>query len=155
RKVVDDPATGSEKTTREFVIRPEEEAELKELESQALYGDWNSVNSAYVAFMAKLQKRADDSSDSREKAGLTNYLSCMDDCSKSTSSTCRGLAKVQIKMCSDYRVNDKNRCEAVGRVQAAMRCVTLPCIDAKEDGRVQRIFQDSSGSPNPFEPWPD
>jgi len=48
---------------------------------------------------------------------------------------------------------DHERCQSLGRIRAALRCLTLPCVYGREDARISRIFRDSSGSPDPFEPY--
>jgi 5'-nucleotidase len=118
-----------------------------------------------------------------EKSGITNYLACTSDVCEldydgrpKDPSKCTGLAAVQISQCTTFSSlawcageedqarkdecisNSKKRierCQAIARVRAAMRCMTLPCLNAREDGRLQRIFRDSSGSPAPDEPWPE
>jgi hypothetical protein len=108
------------------------------------------------ALAARQKALPNDDASRLQKAGLTNYLACIDEfCPATDSSKCIGLAARQVKACTDYKYTDLARCEALGRVRAALRCLTLPCIVANEDGRQQRIFRDSSGSPAPDEPWPE
>jgi|GEM_PF-621337 5'-nucleotidase / UDP-sugar diphosphatase len=179
RKIVKDTATGEDKHIREFVVSDEDEAELKGMELVAVEGDWATVTASYNAIRAKMQSRLDASTDNRLKVGLTNYLACMDDCQgENSTNNCRGLARVEVERCLAFNrclqssdcdepdpverqkkmeqaQKDVGRCEAIARIRAALRCVTLPCIDSQEDGRLQRVFQDTSGSPNPYEPWPE
>ncbi|MCC6748803.1 MAG: 5'-nucleotidase C-terminal domain-containing protein [Deltaproteobacteria bacterium] len=139
---------------REFVLKPEEEGELYALEDRAQAGDWKGVNAAYAALRKRLADRSAATKDALEKAGLANYLSCTDDCSQAKGS-CNGLAYRQVKECSQFKAKNVPQCEALGRVRAALRCVTLPCINAQEDARQQRVFKEGSGSPDPYEPWPE
>jgi hypothetical protein len=161
----------------ESLLTGDEHAQLETLEAFALVGDWSEVNEQFFAMSTELRARREASGDGLQKAGLTNYLYCSDldcacrttaDCAatgggtcergfcvKDGTTRCNGLAFRLVTQCRDYRAVNNDQCEALGRVHAARRCLTLPCINSKEDGRLDRILQDSSGSPNPFEPWPD
>jgi len=86
--------------------------------------------------------------------GYYNYMVCANAVPDSKGN-CLGLGCRQKAECTTHQAKDRPKCEALARVRSALRCVTLPCIQAWEDGRIQRIFKDSSGSPNPFEPWPE
>ncbi len=68
---------------------------------------------------------------------------------------CLGLGCRQIKECETYAAADQRQCQTLGRIRAALRCMTLPCIQAQEDGRLQRVLPDSSGAANPDDPWPE
>ena len=94
-----------------------------------------------------------DNNDCKEQG--SGYVCDRGFCVRNGVTRCNGLAFRLAMQCRDYKIKNKDKCEALGRVHASRRCLTLPCINAKEDGRLQRIFKDSSGSPNPFEPWPE
>ena len=153
-----DPAKFGIRT--ESVITPEQSNRLRVMEAKALAGDAAGASADFKALRDELAARQkalpNEDSTRLEKAGLTNFLACTDDyCPASDPSKCIGLAARQVKACTDYKYTDVAKCEALGRVRSALRCLTLPCIVATEDGRQQRIFRDSSGSPAPDEPWPE
>ena len=52
------------------------------------------------------------------------------------------------------RAKDVPRCEALSRVRSALRCLTLPCVRAGEDGRINRIFRDAAGPPHTDPDYP-
>jgi 5'-nucleotidase / UDP-sugar diphosphatase len=90
---------------------------------------------------------------------------------------CTGLPAVQVLQCTAFSSlhycstledSDKKakclsdekarieKCQALGRVRGALRCLTLPCVNAKEDGRLQRIAGGSGDTtPTTDEPWPE
>jgi 5'-nucleotidase / UDP-sugar diphosphatase len=144
------------------LITGDEVTLLRVMEQKALAGDAAGASADFKTLRDAISKRqlsptgADDAEKKLVQSGLANYLACTDDyCPQTDPSKCIGLAAQQVKACTDYRFRDIARCEALGRVRAALRCLTLPCIIAQEDGRQQRIFKDSSGSPAPDEPWPE
>ena len=127
---------------------------LKNTEQLALTGQASDIQRADAEIMA-LRKRLQDRSKvakTEELAGLLNYLGCTSETVLSDS-TCEGLACSQVRECEQYQIKNQGQCKALGRVRAALRCATLPCVEAGEDGRIQRILR-SSGSPDQFyEPY--
>jgi hypothetical protein len=88
-----------------------------------------------------------------ERRGIKNYLGCVDE-QPDNDGRCLGLACSQIKACDDYKADDRNRCKALGKIRAALRCRTLPCLQAAEDGRLFRIFKDAAGPPHTDPDYP-
>jgi hypothetical protein len=132
------------------VLSDAEAASLKSMESKALADDTAGAEADVKALRTSLNTRLASATDAYEKLAITNYLTCTDDTKDST-----GLAWRNVQLCQNYDVKALARCEALGRVRAALRCMTLPCITSKEDGRLQRVYKSSTGSEEPFDPWPE
>ncbi len=142
-----------------YVLTADQEAKLKVIEQAAVAGDVLGADQDLKAIRDELQTRLTalytktDPDSKAEKAGLTNFLSCTDDsCTDPTK--CIGLAARDVSSCASFKVANVAKCQAIARVRAALRCLTLPCVNAKEDGRLQRIFGATS-SETPEEPWPE
>jgi hypothetical protein len=170
--------SGRQTGKRQFLLPPEDERHLGDLEQLARKGDWPAVNEGMQALAEGLQARRKQTTgttidEKLLRAGLTNYLRCSDldchcrenkDCADRFGSSflcnrgmcerdgvtrCAGLASRLVVECREYQSTNLDKCEATARVHAAMRCITLPCINAKEAGRLQRIFSDSSHFASP------
>ncbi len=131
-------------------------ARIKEAEKNAASGDAGKIAGAdadWIAMRKELETRVTAAPTSPEATALRSYLSCTAESMNSTTKVCDGLACAQIKACDYYKAKDPTRCKALGRIRSALRCLTLPCVFAFEDARISRIFRDSSGSPDPFEPY--
>ncbi len=168
-----DPALRGE--PYQSIITDEDEALLKTMEQRALDGDLAGVNADFKGLRDALVARMDAVHDKWELKAYRNYLACTDDeCPASNPEYCTGLAARQVKQCADYagtawcegqgeeaqscmkgKLDQIAECEALSRVRAALRCITLPCIDAREDDRLHREFKESTGSPAPDDPWPE
>ena len=132
------------------VLSEQDVATLKEMEKLALTGDPGNIAKADASYLG-LRKRLEDRSKvakDKELAGVLNYLTCSSE-AVLNDGTCDGLACAQIRECEQYKAKNQAQCKALGRVRAALRCVTIPCVEAFEDGRIQRVLR-SSGSPDQF-----
>ena len=89
------------------------------------------------------------------RKGLINYLACIDEKPDSKTGKCLGLACLQKQYCNVYKVKELAKCQALGRIRAALRCINLPCISAKQDGRINLIKDEGAGSVNPSDPFPE
>jgi 5'-nucleotidase / UDP-sugar diphosphatase len=133
------------------VLTSSESDSLKSMESKAFSGDLSGAESDLAALKTSLKTRQSATTDKYELLGFTNFLGCIDD----SSSTATGLGYRNVAECQTFKAKELSKCETLGRVRAALRCLTLPCIVSKEDGRLQRVFKASSGSEEPFDPWPE
>jgi hypothetical protein len=91
-------------------------------------------------------------SDAPDKC-LEEYLKCVSK-PPDPDGQCTGLTCWQVAQCYDYNAVDKNECRILARIRSALRCITLPCIDYKEDGRINRIFRDAAGPPHTDPDYP-
>lgn len=149
------PSCATNRETKQSVLSEEEKATVREAEKKAGSGDPAQIqeaNTLWSGVRKALEGRAAGAPQAEADA-LRAYLSCTAETMNSTTKVCDGLACAQIKACDAYKAKDPERCKALGRVRAALRCLTLPCIYGREDARISRIFRDSSGSPDPFEPY--
>jgi 5'-nucleotidase/UDP-sugar diphosphatase len=157
------------------VLTDQHLALLKGMEQKGLDGDIVGATADYGALVDSLRKERDSTTDFNKKTGIINFLRCVDEntrstgladyklctvctqvvCPDTTDEHVPGLACRQIRECHEYKAPDVARCDALARIRAALRCMSLPCVDSREDGRIQRVLRDSSGSPSPFEPMPD
>jgi 5'-nucleotidase len=138
------------------VLSAADVAALHDAEAKAQTGDAAKIqaaNETWGTLRKDLEERA-KATPSKEVDALRLYLSCTAE-TKDSNNVCDGLACMQSRACDEYKAKDIDRCKALGRIRAALRCVTLPCLVPWEDGRISRILRDSSGSPDPFEPWPE
>jgi hypothetical protein len=142
----------------QYVVDQEQATALEDMERAALEGDLKAANGQLASFRERLEERLNaatgDPAVAREAAALTNYLSCISE-EETRDEVCLGLTCREVRRCEAFEVQDVPLCQTLARIRSAIRCRRLPCIEAEEDGRIQRVFRDSSGSPNPFEPWPD
>jgi len=132
------------------VLDAQDTTVLKEVEEAALTGDPAAIKRAdaeYAALRKRLEDRA-KTAKGLELSGLLNYLGCSSE-TLLDNNTCDGLACAQVQECESYGAKNMAQCKALGRIRAALRCVTIPCVEANEDGRIQRIFR-TSGSPDQF-----
>ncbi len=98
-----------------------------------------------------------------ERKGINSYLGCVSE-KPDSDNKCLGLTCWHVKQCrtctensfqcKQYSVKEVGRCETLARVRAALRCITLPCVDMVEDGRINRIFRDAAGPPHTDPDYP-
>ena len=133
------------------------QAWLKLMEQLAVDGEWSKADTQFKSMVAALKSAKSaitDGTDPKRK-GLINYLACIDETPDSKTGKCLGLPCVQKALCKTYKVNDQAKCEALSRIRGALRCITVPCISAKQDGRLNLIKDDGAGTVNPSDPFPD
>lgn len=158
------------RTTPEELLTELDKQLLHDMEAKATDGDLSNlaaVDTDFNNLRNDIKNRADSEVDFWKKAGYTNYLSCTDDqtigfaaravkaCSTYESTQwCRGLPSDQeVNQCLQEKTQSIAKCETLARVRSGLRCLTLPCITAQEDGRLQRKLKTTSGSLAPDEPW--
>jgi 5'-nucleotidase len=154
-----------------FVIDEQRRVDLTRIEAKAQSGDVQGANADYQAFAKWLEgrhtnldakiKAAPEGHQKdlliKERQGVESYRGCIsEEVSTATKDKgrCLGLTCFQLKQCVNYAPKDVARCQALIRVRSALRCVTLPCIRAGEDGRVDRIFRDAAGPPHTDPDYP-
>jgi len=130
---------------------------MKQMEKAAVGGDWKGADGQFAkmvtALKAGLNKYKNPGDPLRK--GLINYLACIDEKPDSKTGKCLGLACLQKQYCNVYKVKELAKCQALGRIRAALRCINLPCISAKQDGRINLIKDEGAGSVNPSDPFPE
>ena len=132
-----------------YVLGETERKTLKALETLANTKKVTEAASGYSAFLATLKARQGKASGA-EKTALNSYLTCIDE-KPDEDLRCLGLTCRELKECETYKHKDQPRCKALARIRGALRCITVPCVQAKEDGRIQRVLRDASASPH----WDD
>ena len=154
-----------------FLIDAQKKAELEAMESMANSGDVQGADRAYKEFVkwlegrragvnTKIQGAPDGHARDtlgKERQALNRYLGCISEATATDSKNkgrCLGLSCFQIQQCRSYAPHAVDRCEALVRIRSALRCITLPCIDAAEDGRINRIFRDAAGPPHTDPDYP-
>ena len=132
-----------------YVVGETERKALKAMETLANTKQVKEAASGYSAFTATLKARQGKAAGA-EKTGLGNYRACIDE-KPDEDLRCLGLTCRKLKECKTYKHKDLSKCEALARIRGALRCITVPCVQAKEDGRIQRVLRDASASPH----WDD
>ncbi|MBU1534142.1 5'-nucleotidase C-terminal domain-containing protein, partial [Myxococcota bacterium] len=72
--------------------------------------------------------------DSMKDKDFTRYASCTEDLGVQMKKDCEALPN---------NTDEKDRCKIQQLVIAAQICIDIPCVEAKEDGRMDRIFPQS------------
>ena len=132
-----------------FVMGEPERKTLKALEALANEKKTKEAAAGYATWYATVKARRSKAKGA-EKTALDNYLNCVSE-QPDKDLNCIGLTCRELKQCKVYKHKDMGKCEALARVRSALRCITVPCIQAREDGRIQRVLRDASASPH----WDD
>ncbi len=133
-----------------YVVGETERKALKALETLANDKKTKESGVGYTTYYNSIKARRNKAK-GVEQTALDNYLNCLVEKPDSKTLACTGLTCRELKQCKIYKHKDMAKCEALARVRSALRCITVPCIQAREDGRIQRILRDASASPH----WDD
>ena len=138
-----------------FVVGEVERKLLRALEAKAkVKKQMAAANAGYKAFHDALSARLKTTTGA-ENAAINAYLACVDEKPDPKDGRCLGLACRKVIQCTTFKTAHKAQCEALGRIRAALRCITIPCIQSREDGRIQRLYKDASSSPHWNDPFPE
>ncbi|MBW2459077.1 MAG: 5'-nucleotidase C-terminal domain-containing protein [Deltaproteobacteria bacterium] len=160
-----------------LLIDEQGRAQLQAMEAKANAGDVAGADKDYQAFVkgledrrasiaAKIQAVPDGDEKDRlmnDRYAVESYLGntdgegCVSEAVSKASKDkgrCLGLTCFQLKQCIHYAPNDVARCRSLIRIRSALRCLSLPCVRAGEDGRIQRIFKDAAGPPHTDPDYP-